>query len=155
VETWNTTAEFIRATGEPEWVAGRSDGKSIFLQPLATLAAKGILDSTLRHELTHLTLHRLRAPGVPDWFEEGFVLYLTGEPINEGVRPDASGRTLGSALARPRSATEMHAAYARAALLVRQFAERRGPKALWQVLEHPSPSDLKWLRSEEASPLAP
>ncbi|MEJ2010125.1 MAG: hypothetical protein P8Z30_18550, partial [Acidobacteriota bacterium] len=155
VETWNTTAEFIRATGEPGWVAGSSDGKSIYLQPLATLAAKGILISTLRHELTHLTLHRLRAPGVPEWFEEGFVLYLTDEPINKGVRARASGRTLGQALARPRSAPEMHIAYAKAALLVRQFAEQHGPMALWQVLEHPTPGDLKWLRSEEATPLAP
>lgn len=86
VETWNTTAEFIRATGEPGWVAGSSNGSSIFLQPLSTLAAKGVLNSTLRHELTHLTLHRLRAPGVPEWFEEGLVLYLTGETTREGAR---------------------------------------------------------------------
>jgi stage II sporulation protein D (peptidoglycan lytic transglycosylase) len=155
VETWNTTVEFIHATGEPGWVAGSSDGKSIFLQPLGTLAAKGILDSTLRHELTHLTLHRLRAPGVPEWFEEGLVLYLTGEPIERGASSYVTSRSLGQALARPRSSAEMHAAYARAALLVRRMAERRGARALWQVLDHPSPGDLKWLKQKEAAPLAP
>lgn len=153
--TWNTTAEFIQATGQPGWVAGSSDGRSIFLQPLATLAGKGILESTLRHELTHLTLHRLRAPGVPGWFEEGFVLHLTGERIDSGMRLAADRRTLGEAVARARSAAEMRAAYARAALLVRRLAEQRGSNVLWQVLEHPAPNDLKWLKSEEAKPLAP
>jgi stage II sporulation protein D len=155
VETWNTTAEFIRATGEAGWVAGSSNGKAIFLQPLGTLAAKGILDSTLRHELAHLTIHRLRAPGVPEWFEEGFVLYLTGEPIGSGTPVRATRRKLGQALARPRSAAEMHAAYARAALLVRRLAEQRGPRALWQVLEHPSATDMEWLKGEESRSLDP
>ena len=155
VETWSTTAQFIDATGQPGWVAGSSDGKSIFLQPLSTLAARGILDSTLRHELTHLTLHRLRASGVPVWFEEGFVLYLTGENIASGSPAHATGRTLGQALAHPRSAAEMHAAYARAALLVRRLAERSSSSALWQVLEHPTAGDLKWLNRQEAARLAP
>ncbi|HUI41662.1 MAG TPA: SpoIID/LytB domain-containing protein [Terriglobia bacterium] len=155
VLTWNTTAEFIRATGEPGWAAGSSDGQSISLQPLATLAGKRILDSTLRHELTHLTLHRLRAPGVPEWFEEGFVLYLTGERIDNGPSLAAGPRTLGEGVTRAQSAAEMRAAYARSARLVRSLAERRGTKALWQVLEHPSSSDLDWLKKEEAKPLAP
>jgi len=155
VETWNTTAEFIRATGEPGWAAGSSDGQSIFLQPLATLAGQAILDCTLRHELTHLTLSRLRAPGVPEWFEEGFVLYLTGERLNDGAHPNLAGHTLGEAVARARSAAEMHAAYARAALLVGQLAARRGPNGLWLVLQHPSSDDLKWLTSEERKPLTP
>jgi stage II sporulation protein D (peptidoglycan lytic transglycosylase) len=155
VETWNSTPEFIRATGEPGWVAGSSDGESIFLQPLGTLAAKGVLDSTLRHELTHLTLHRLRAPGVPEWFEEGFVLYLTGEPIASGARAHATARTLGQALARPQSAAEMHTAYARAALLVRCLAERRDRSVLWQVFEYPTAGDLRWLKRQEAARLAP
>jgi stage II sporulation protein D len=155
VETWDTSADFIRATGEPGWAAGSSDGRSIFLQPLATLAAKGILNSTLRHELTHVALHRLRAPGVPEWFEEGFVLYLTGERVSSEARRSVGGRSLGDALARPNSQEEMRAAYARGAQLVRRLVEQRGLKAPWQVLEHPAPIDLEWLKSEEGKPLAP
>lgn len=155
VETWNTTAEFIRATGEPGWVAGISDGKTIYLQPLGTLAAKGILNSTVRHELTHLTLHRLRAPGVPEWFEEGLVLYLNGEPIASGASAHVTARTLGQALARPRSAAEMHAAYARAAYLVRHLAEGRGFRALWKMFEHPNASNLKWLTRQEETRMSP
>ncbi len=66
---------------EPGWMAAASDGQSIALQPLELLARKQILNQTLRHELTHLVVHRLRAKDVPRWFEEGLVLYLTGERI--------------------------------------------------------------------------
>jgi len=161
VETWNTTAEFIDTTGEPGFAAGSTDGRSIYLQPLATLAAKKVLDSTLRHELTHLALDRLRAPVVPNWFEEGLVLYLTGESFTEksvsgDPRMNASGnRTLGQALARPRSSSEMRAAYARSALLVQHLASARGPTALWQILRKPASSDVDWLRSEDSKPLDP
>ena len=155
VRTWNSTAEFIDATGEPGFAAGSTDGRSIFLQPLATLAAKNVLEATLRHEFTHVALNRWRAPGVPNWFEEGLVLYLTGETIRSDRHRDASeNRTLGQALARPRSESEMRAAYARSARLVRLLASESGPKALWQVLEKPTPGDLEWLKSEESKPLA-
>jgi hypothetical protein len=161
VETWNTTAQFIDATGEPGFTAGSTDGRSISLQPLGTLAAKNLLESTLRHELTHLALDRLRAPGVPNWFEEGFVLYLTGESSTEKSgsgdprRNTSENHTLGQALARPRSQAEMQAAYARSALLVRRLASDRGAKALWQVLEKPTPRDRDWLKSAESKPLEP
>jgi stage II sporulation protein D len=155
VRTWDTTAEYIRATGEPGWVGGSSDGQSIFLQPLRTLTGKGILNSTLRHELTHVAVHRVRPQGVPEWFEEGLVLYLTGEHVDQSAQYNRAGRTLGEALARPQSAAEMRSAFARAASLVRQLAAQRGQNGLWQVLEHPSADDLKWLRSEAANSLAP
>jgi len=65
VQTWAAVGDFMRATGEPGWMAASSDGKSIALQPLELLARKRILNQTLRHELTHLVVHRLRAQGVP------------------------------------------------------------------------------------------
>jgi hypothetical protein len=155
VETWDRTADFILATGEPGWVAGTNDGKSLFLQPLEMLAAKGILKATLRHELAHLAIHRLRAPGVPSWFEEGLALYLTGERISGDPRRVYRRRTLGEAIARSQSEAEMREAYARANLLVRNLATRRGRDALWQMLEHPTATDLNWLNQESARPLGP
>ncbi|MBI1984375.1 MAG: hypothetical protein HYS61_09270, partial [Acidobacteria bacterium] len=147
--TWETTEEFIRATGQPGWVAATSDGRVIELQPLRTLKQKGILHSTLGHELTHLILHRLRAREVPRWYEEGLVLYLTGE--QPGVSADSldPGRSLEESVSRPRSETEMKAAYARALALVGELARRRGEPALWQVLEHPAGEDVNWLRESE------
>ena len=139
VETWETTPEFIRATGQPGWAAASNDGQSIALQPLAKLKRKGILQSTLRHEVAHLVIHRRRAPGVPQWFEEGLVLYLTGEQINAAPVHDFAGRSLEQAVTRPRSEAEMKAAYAAALAKVRALARQRGEAALWQMLEHPPP----------------
>ena len=103
VETWATVGEFIRATGQPGWMAASSDGQSIALQPLELLARKRILNQTLRHELTHLVVHRLRAKGVPRWFEEGLVLYLTGERIEAPATALMTARELEEAITQPRS----------------------------------------------------
>jgi stage II sporulation protein D len=149
VRTWETTEEFIRASGQPGWVAASNDGQTIQLQPLRTLKRKGILASTLRHELTHLVVRRLRASQVPRWFEEGLVLYLTGEQPEAGARTALSGRSLDQAVTRPRTEAEMKAAYARALERVRELARRRGEAALWQVLQQPSADDLRWLAGQQ------
>jgi stage II sporulation protein D len=146
VETWETTPEFIRATGQPGWAAASNDGQSIALQPLAKLKRRGILLSTLRHELMHLAIHPRRAPGVPPWFEEGLVLYLTGEQVNAAPARDFAGRSLEQAVTKPRSEAEMKAAYAAARAKVRALARQRGEAALWQMLEHPTPADLQALK---------
>jgi len=155
VQTWNRTVDFVNETGEPGWVAGTNDGKSIFLQPLATLARKGILKATLRHELAHVAIHRLRSAAIPPWFEEGLALYLTGEQIDVGPYPVFSRRSLGDAIARPKSEGEMREAYARARLLIKRLARRRGQDALWQMLEHPAATDINWLKTESEQPVAP
>ncbi len=152
VETWGAVADFIRASGEPGWVAAASDGQSIALQPIELLARKGILNQTLRHELTHLVVHRLRAKGLPEWFEEGCVLYLTRERIEAPAASPMTARELEAAIARPRSEAEMKAAYAQALEGVRQFAGREGDVALWRVLEHPTADDLRRLQSPSELP---
>jgi hypothetical protein len=110
------------------------------------LARKRILNQTLRHELTHLTVHRLRAKGVPRWFEEGLVLYLTGERIEPPAPAQNFERGIEAAISQPRSEAEMKAAYAQALERVRRFARQQGGASLWRVLEHPIEKDLRWLR---------
>jgi stage II sporulation protein D len=148
VRSWETTEEFIRVSGQPGWVAASNDGQAIQLQPLRTLKRKGLLASTLRHELTHLVVRRLRAPQVPRWFEEGLVLDLTGEQPEADAHAALSGRSLEDAVTQPRSEAEMKAAYARALARVRELARRRGEAALWQVLQQPSADDLRWLAGQ-------
>jgi stage II sporulation protein D len=143
VQTWARVADFIRATGEPGWMAAASDGQSIALQPLELLARKRILTQTLRHELTHLVVYRLGAKSVPRWFEEGAVLYLTGERIETPPRAFKTERELEDAIAKPRSEAEMKAAYAQALERVRQFARRHGDAALWRALAQPGTEDLR------------
>ena len=137
VETWANVGDFTRATGEPGWMAATSDGQLIALQPLGLLARKRILNQTLRHELTHLVVHRLRAKGVPRWFEEGSVLYLTGEKIEAPATASMPTRELEEAIAKPRTEGEMKTAYAQALARVRQFARQRGEAELWRMLQHP------------------
>ncbi|HXW15285.1 MAG TPA: SpoIID/LytB domain-containing protein [Terriglobia bacterium] len=143
VETWASVADFTRVTGEPGWMAASSDGQSIALQPLELLGRKRILNQTLRHELTHLVVHRLRAQGVPRWFEEGSVLYLTGERIETPAIALETPQELEEAVSKPRSEAEMKAAYAQALERVRQFARQRGDADLWRLLAHPSDTDLR------------
>jgi hypothetical protein len=137
VETWAAVGEFIRATGQPGWIAATSDGQSIALQPLDLLARKRILSQTLRHELTHLAVHRLRAKGVPRWFEEGLVLYATGERIKVPTAALMTSRELEEAVTKPRSEADMKAAYAQALERVRQLARQRGEPELCRMLQHP------------------
>lgn len=147
VRTWETTAEFIRATRQPGWVAASNDGRVIDLQPLDLLQRKKILESTLRHELTHLVVRRRRAPEVPRWYEEGLVLYLTGEPVGESPSTLGPRRSLELSLSEPRSESEMRAAYAQALARVKELARQRGEAALWQLLERPDADGRQWFRN--------
>ena len=144
VQTSASVSDFMRATGEPGWMAASSDGQSIALQPLDLLGRKRILAQTLRHELTHLVVHRLSAKAVPRWFEEGAVLYLTGERIEAAPAVFKTGRELEVAITKPQSEGEMKAAYAQALKQVHQFVQRNGDAALWRALEHPETQDFGW-----------
>ena len=142
VRTHASTEMFVRATGQPGWVSGSSDGSAIELQPLSILESRGILRATLYHELLHLVIHRLRAPKVPDWYEEGMILYLTGER----VELPAGGITNGGDSSLAGARVKMQKSYAAARERVADLARRRGENALWQVLQHPTPEDLKWFK---------
>ncbi len=144
---WETTADFIRTTRQPGWVAASNDGRVIDLQPLDLLQRKGILESTLRHELTHLAVHRRRAPEVPHWYEEGLVLFMTGEQVDNSSYALDPRRGLELSLSEPRSEGEMRAAYARALERVRELARQRGEAALWQILERPDADALQWFKN--------
>lgn len=147
VRTWETTARFIRATGQPGWVSGSNDGRTIDLQPLSVLQRRGNLSATLYHELLHILIRRIRAQEVPRWYEEGLILYVTGEHLgvasgNLPVIPPPD-----RVFASPHSAIETRRSYAWARQRVMELAEQKGDAAIWQVLEHPSAEDLRWLQS--------
>ncbi|HUP03861.1 MAG TPA: SpoIID/LytB domain-containing protein, partial [Bryobacteraceae bacterium] len=67
---------FRNATGEPGWVAARTEGRRIQLQPLAVLRSRGALEDTLSHELLHAMVDAQATTGLPVWFREGLVEYL-------------------------------------------------------------------------------
>jgi stage II sporulation protein D len=145
VRTFETTSEFIHASGQPGWAAASNDGESIDLQPLSLLERKGILETTLRHELMHLVVHHARAASVPQWYEEGLVLYLTHQQAGPGGSELAPGRSLEEAISSPRSEAEMKAAYALALERVRRIAAQRGEAALWRILREPAGEERNWV----------
>lgn len=78
IQVYPTVAQFRDATGEPGSVAASTTGTTIRLQPAAILRARGILDSTLLHEMIHATLETRTRPDIPDWFREDLAAALSG-----------------------------------------------------------------------------
>src|SRR5215813_2239940 len=74
-----TTADFITATGQSGWAAGATRGKRIELQPLDLLKRRGVLNATLRHEMTHAVIEALSDGRAPRWMAEGMAIYVAGE----------------------------------------------------------------------------
>jgi stage II sporulation protein D len=75
---------FRNATGEPGWVAARTNGTKIEMQPSAVLRSHGALESTLEHEILHSFVESAARPGLPVWFREGLVEYLRGAAAVSG-----------------------------------------------------------------------
>jgi stage II sporulation protein D len=121
---------FRNATGEPGWVAGRTSGRRIHLQPAAVLRARGALDSTIHHELLHVFVEAQAAPGIPVWFREGLVGYL------EGAAKAGSRDAPESDLRQREDAARAQRAYASATQKVADLVRRYG-----------APTVMGWLKS--------
>src|SRR5258706_5773964 len=75
----DSTGDFTARTGQPWWAAAATKGNRIEFQPVALLKRRGILVTTLRHELAHLVIARVSANRAPRWLGEGFAIYPGGE----------------------------------------------------------------------------
>jgi stage II sporulation protein D len=130
-----TTGDFVGRTGMPAWAAAATRNNRIELQPVSLLKQRGILETTLRHELVHVMIDSAGGNQTPRWLAEGLALYVSGEgklferyakgPV---LSPDDLERKLASA----KSADEMKAAYAAAYKTVRDLIRVEGENKLWQ-----------------------
>jgi hypothetical protein len=129
-----TTGDFVGATGQPPWVAAVTHGRRIEIQPLKTVARRGILPSTLRHEYAHAVVESMGHAHVARWLAEGAAIYLAGEGrAYSAVKPSKfSGAELDSRLERPSSAQEMRELYAAAYREVVSIVAREGESGLWR-----------------------
>lgn len=111
---------FRNATGEPGWVAAHTAGRRIDLQPARVLQTKGVLETTIRHEMLHVFLEAQARPGLPVWFREGIAGYLEG-----GARAD-TGKVAERDLRQTGDEGRARRAYASATERVAEMVQRNG-----------------------------
>jgi tetratricopeptide (TPR) repeat protein len=71
--------QFQRATASPEWAQGLFDGRiHLAMEPVA--GDRVAAEATLRHEYTHVVVHRLSGGQAPAWLNEGLALYMERGP---------------------------------------------------------------------------
>ncbi|HOJ88878.1 MAG TPA: hypothetical protein PLP64_08900 [Pseudothermotoga sp.] len=88
----DTIYEFHQVTGKPYHIGAIYVDGVILTQPFSILRQKGVFQSTIEHELLHHLINRNFS--MPDWLEEGLILYLTGTKIEDlkGPHKDALSR---------------------------------------------------------------
>lgn len=130
-----TTGDFVGRTGLPAWTAAGSQAARIELQPLALLKRRGILETTVRHELVHKIVDSLGNGRAPRWLAEGLALYLAGEGrMVSRFQPKTKISTadLERKLAAHSDAHEMRELYAAAYIEVQNLISLEGEGAVWQ-----------------------
>ncbi len=127
------------ATGEPGFVAGSTRGGTIHLQPVAGLQRRGILESTLAHEMLHALLNQHSSAPLPRWFGEGLVLALAGGPAEEASWTPQTTRALDA----PRSPAELRAAYAACLARVRRLMQEHGRTTVLGWVESGLPAGVR------------
>jgi SpoIID/LytB domain protein len=133
----DSTGDFTARTGQPPWAAAATRGNRIEMQPVAILQRRGVLVTTLRHELAHVFVDKASHNRAPRWLEEGFAIYLAGEGsmISNYLRRGAlSTEELEKRLARPGSQQEMRALYAQAYSDVFYLIRNNGEASVWRKL---------------------
>jgi stage II sporulation protein D len=148
VRAFSSTPAFRQGTLAPGWVAAFTEGDWIGTQPLRTLAARQLLQYTMRHEFLHELVEEQSGPRAPLWLREGLVEVwsdASGDASSLSARqsgaasggapkllPEAVNDALAHAVSEAESAAAHHAAEWYAAQLLARY-ERA------QVLE--------WLKS--------
>jgi stage II sporulation protein D len=132
-----STGDFTSRTGQPPWAAAATQGNRIELQPVGTLKQRGVLFTTLRHELAHILIDSVSNKRAPRWLAEGFALYLAaeGQAISRyAARTRLAENELEQRLQHPKTQVEMRTLYAEAYLMVAGMIRREGEASVWQKL---------------------
>lgn len=132
----DSTGDFTARTGQPWWAAAATQGNRIELQPVGILKSRGVLVTTLRHELAHVVIDRATGNRAPRWLEEGFAIYLAGEGpmFARHSKRSLPAEELEKRIERPSSQQEMRELYADAYLAVRAQVMTGGEASVWKRL---------------------
>jgi stage II sporulation protein D len=147
VHVFPTLDAYRNSTGQPGWIAAYTRGHTISLQPLATLKQRASLDSTLRHELTHILVESRAQANTPLWFREGLVLYLS-EPEQNAPPMVMSESEMEHALEHPGNQESLRRAYVGARSRVAQMVQQNGRETVLLWLSSGLPATESHLSSQ-------
>src|SRR5262249_48612988 len=132
-----STGDFTGRSGQPWWAAAATKGNKIELQPVAILKRRGVLNTTLKHELAHVIIDLVSRDRAPRWLEEGFAIYLAGEGQSisrYATKTSISEDELERRLERPSSQADMRSLYALSYQKVFDLVHTSGEDMLWKHL---------------------
>ncbi len=75
---FDTTRDFVRATGVKWWIAAIYTNGIVYLQPVRVLLSKRILKRVISHEYIHFLIDKSRYR-LPAWVNEAIAIYFTEE----------------------------------------------------------------------------
>jgi stage II sporulation protein D len=136
VRAFASTPAFRSATLAPGWVAAFTEGNWIATQPLRTLAARHLLDATLRHEFLHTLVEGQAGAAAPLWLREGLVEVWAAGAGEENRPPALSRDAVDAALAHATTEEESARAHGAAAWYAARLLQSYGRQ-----------QTLEWLRS--------
>ncbi|MDZ7266025.1 MAG: hypothetical protein ONB48_01655 [candidate division KSB1 bacterium] len=133
-----TTYAFCRQTRSPWWLASQYRDGIIHLQPVRVLRERGILTTTLRHEIMHALLDAATAGNCPRWLSEALAVFHSGEieHLKPGRRaaPVTEFSQFETRLAAAQNQEELAALYFTLYRLARFLEEQYGPAKLNSLL---------------------
>jgi hypothetical protein len=132
-----STGDFTARTGQPWWAAAATKGNRIELQPVAILKRRGVLFTTLRHELAHVLIDAASNNRAPRWLEEGFAIYLAGEGklfAPYATKTRMTPEEIEKRLQRPGSQQEMRVLYSLAYNQVTYLVQAGTETSVWKKL---------------------
>ncbi|MBS1805629.1 MAG: SpoIID/LytB domain-containing protein [Acidobacteria bacterium] len=135
VRAFGSMNSFRNATLAPGWVSAFTESEWIGTQPLATLAARRLLEPTMLHEFLHALVENETGPKAPLWLREGLV-ELWSEGSKSSGSPSMPIDSVENLLSHARRASESEAAHRAAARYCAMLLSRYGRQQL-----------VAWLRS--------
>lgn len=137
VRAFASSTAFREGTLVPGWVAAFTEGQWIGAQPLRTLAARDLLDATMRHEFVHALVEHEAGPSAPLWLREGLVeAWTEAGPHPANPAPIMNLHAVDAALALSANEKDSEAAH----LAARQYA-------MLVLNRYGRAQALAWLRS--------
>ena len=132
-----STGDFTSRTGQPWWAAAATKGDRIEFQPLPLLKRRGVLWTTLRHELAHAVIDAVSHNRAPRWLAEGFAIYLAGEGrsfARYATKTKLTPEEIEKRLERPSSQPEMRVLYSLAYNQVAYLVQSETESGVWKKL---------------------